>query len=73
MVKIDCLGEMCPVPVLRLKSVIDFIRNGEEYMVITDHSCTIKNIEAFCKSQHLNYDMEEVMNGVWEITVYPSK
>lgn len=73
MVKIDCLGDMCPVPVLRLKNVIHSIKNGEECMLVTDHSCTITNIEAFCKANDLSYATDEVINGVWEITIYTNK
>jgi len=73
MVKIDCLGDMCPVPVLRLKTVIDSIKNGEECMLVTDHSCTISNIEAFCKANNLKFDTEEVINGVWEVIISSNK
>ncbi|MGB8454110.1 MAG: sulfurtransferase TusA family protein [Anaerocolumna sp.] len=73
MVKIDCLGEICPVPVMRLKSVIDLIQKGEDYMVVTDHSCTISNLQDFCKANNLTNKAEEVINGVWEITVTASK
>ncbi len=73
MVKIDCLGDMCPVPVLRLKNVMDSLRKGEEYMLVTDHSCTIFNIEAFCKANNLSCDIDEVINGIWEITISVNK
>ncbi|WP_349948692.1 sulfurtransferase TusA family protein [Lacrimispora sp. BS-2] len=73
MVKIDCLGDMCPVPVMRLKTVIDSIKKGEECMLVTDHSCTSSNIEAFCKANNLSYTTEEVINGVWEVTVFANK
>lgn len=73
MKKIDCLGEICPVPVMKLKSVMKSIQSGEDYLLITDHSCTIQNLELFCKANHLNYCTDEVMNGVWEITVTASK
>ncbi|RKD30136.1 sulfurtransferase TusA family protein [Lacrimispora algidixylanolytica] len=73
MKKIDCLGEICPVPVMKLKSVMKSIQSGEDYLLITDHSCTIKNLESFCKANHLKYCSDEVMNGVWEITVTASK
>ncbi len=69
MVKIDCLGDMCPVPVLRLKNVIQSIKNGEKCMLVTDHSCTLSNIDAFCKANGLSHSADEVMNGVWEITI----
>ncbi len=73
MIKIDCLGDICPVPVIRLKAVIDLIKNGEEYMLITDHSCTISSIEAFCKIHNLKHNTEEIINGVWEITITANK
>jgi TusA-related sulfurtransferase len=73
MKEIDCLGEICPVPVMKLKSVMKSIKSGEDYLLITDHSCTIQNLESFCKANHLKYCSEEVINGVWEITVTASK
>lgn len=73
MIKIDCLGDMCPVPVLRLKNVMNSLKNGEEYMLVTDHSCTISNIESFCKANNLTCDADEVINGVWEITISANK
>lgn len=73
MVKIDCLGDMCPVPVMRLKNAIDSIKNGEECMLVTDHSCTISNIKSFCKANDLKYETEEVINGVWEVTISVNK
>ncbi len=73
MIKIDCLGEICPIPVIKLREVIDSIKNGEEYMIVTDHSCTVPNIKDFCKAHNLDYKVEEVINGVWEIVISSSK
>jgi TusA-related sulfurtransferase len=69
MKKIDCLGEICPVPVMKLQAVMDSIQKGEDYLLVTDHSCTISNLESFCKANKLSYQLDEVMNGVWEITI----
>lgn len=73
MIKIDCLGEICPVPVIKLQKDINSIKNGEEYMIVTDHSCTVPNIKDFCKAHKLNYKVEEIINGVWEISISSSK
>ncbi len=51
MKKIDCLGEICPVPVMKLQAVMDSIQKGEDYLLVTDHSCTISNLESFLQSQ----------------------
>lgn len=73
MEKFDCLGEICPVPIMKMQSVINAIQNGEPYMLVTDHSCTLTSIEGFCKTHHFYWKTEEVMNGVWEITVSANK
>ena len=70
---IDCLGEMCPVPVMKLQGVMDTIQKGEAYLIVTDHSCTLSNIKSFCQMHHLYWNAAEVMNGVWEITISANK
>lgn len=69
MIKVDCLGEMCPVPLLKFKSEMQQIENGETVMFVTDHSCAKTNITNYCEINKLNYEINEVLNGVWEITV----
>ena len=68
MVTIDCLGEICPVPIMRLQQAL---KGGEEILLITDHSCVPKVIEDFCLSKKLGYLADEVINGVWELHITP--
>lgn len=70
---IDCLGEICPVPILKLQAVIDTIKAGEVYMIVTDHSCSCTSIRDFCKANHFHYEENEVINGVWEIVIAANK
>ncbi|WP_106766244.1 sulfurtransferase TusA family protein [Paenibacillus faecalis] len=69
MIEIDCLGEICPVPVILLKKHRQAIQNGEKVMLVTDHSCAKTAISDYCRTSHLKCTIEEVINGVWEITV----
>lgn len=69
MKKIDCLGQICPVPVMRLQKELSAIKQKEEVMLVTDHSCTCKSVQEFCRAKDLTYTCEEVMNGIWEITI----
>lgn len=73
MKKIDCLGEICPVPLIKLQKEIKQIQSGEEVMLVTDHSCTKKTLNEFCQSHGLNFECEEVLNGVWEIRIFSKK
>ena len=67
--KIDCLGDVCPAPVIKLQAQLPQIRRGLTALVVTDHSCSIKAVEEFCFHNGLDISNEEVINGVWEITV----
>ncbi len=69
LVKIDCLGEACPIPIIKIQKKLDQIKNGETFMLVTDHSCTLSSVSDFCKKHKLNCNPTEVINGVWEIVV----
>ncbi len=66
---IDCLGDICPIPIMKLKKEFDKINRGEVYMLVTDHSCALTSVADFCKKQGLTYTSTEVINGVWEIVI----
>ncbi|WP_374015970.1 sulfurtransferase TusA family protein [Paenibacillus thiaminolyticus] len=69
MIEIDCLGEVCPVPVMMLKKHQEAIRGGEQVLIVTDHSCAKVSIGDYCRSNNLKCSVHEVINGVWEITI----
>ncbi len=67
MEKIDCFGDQCPIPVLKADAQIKSIKKGESFMLITDHSCVVRSIEEKYAHQNIGIQIDEVMNGVWEI------
>lgn len=73
MKRIDCLGDICPVPIMKLQKELKTIINGEEVLLVTDHSCTCSTVEEFCREKRLSCIIDEVMNGVWEITIAADK
>lgn len=72
MLEIDCLGEICPVPVMMLKKHHQVILRGEKVLLITDHSCARKSITEYCDQANLRCSIQEVINGVWEISIEAS-
>ncbi len=62
---IDCMGDMCPIPMMKIEMKLKSIKSGEAFMVVTDHSCTIVSIKSKY-ARHIT-KIDEVMNGVWEI------
>lgn len=71
MIELDCLGDVCPVPAMKLEQALsDF--PGQDIMLVTDHSCVFNSISAICKKKRLRFVSDEVLNGVWEIQVFAS-
>ena len=42
---IDCFGDICPVPILKIEKKLREIKTGEEFYLVTDHSCTIESVK----------------------------
>lgn len=66
---IDCLSEMCPIPILRIMRELPKMVPGESIKVVTDHSCVVESIKDKLKSKKLFLNIDEVINGVWEIII----
>lgn len=69
MLEIDCLGDMCPIPLMKLKQCDSLTEKGDQVMLVTDHSCVLESITDYCAKKNLGINVDEPMNGIWEITV----
>lgn len=69
MEKIDCFGDYCPIPLLKAKNELQHIQSGESFMLVTDHSCVVESLKDYFGKSDCTYFCDEVINGVWEITV----
>ena len=67
--EMDCLGDMCPVPLMKIKECKQLKIKGESVRLITDHSCVCESITQYCKNLKLQIEIIEPMNGIWEITI----
>lgn len=68
MIVLDCLGEICPIPLLRLQKALKG-GGAKEILLITDHSCVPVFVGDFCRAKKLKYTADEVINGVWELHI----
>lgn len=64
---LDCLGDMCPIPVLKAQKELKSINQGDTVKVVTDHSCVLESVNKKFKKHQITY--AEVINGVWEIFI----
>ena len=71
-ITVDCLGDICPLPMMKFKEMKKALQEGREIMLVTDHSCAAENVLDYCRSLHYVFTVEEPISGVWEITVHQS-
>ena len=70
MITIDCLGDMCPIPVLKAQKEFKKLASGDTIKIITDHSCVLESVASKFKKHQITSD--EVIVGVWEILITKS-
>lgn len=66
---LDCLGEACPVPLIRTQNKMDELEIGDILVVQIDHSCAMKNVPEWARKVGHNVEIEEVDDGEWELII----
>ena len=69
MIVLDCLGDICPLPVLKTQKALQNLKSGEIIKVITDHTAAHRNIYEHFGQSGLEIKDVEVIDGVWEIFI----
>ena len=68
-VVLDCLGEACPVPLVKTENALKELEVGDLLIVQVDHSCAMKNIPEWARKEGHNVEIEEVDDGEWELFI----
>lgn len=69
MKELNCLGDMCPLPIMKLRDCKTLNNKGGQVKLITDHSCVVESVTDYCKKSRLALMVTEPMNGVWELFI----
>ena len=70
---LDCLGEACPVPLVKTQKAMEKLAVGDVLIVQVDHSCAMKNVPEWARKDGHNVEIEEVEDGEWEIIIEKAK
>lgn len=71
--RLDCMGEACPVPLIKTQKKIAELKVGDTLIVEIDHSCAMKNVPEWARKEGHNVDIEETSEGEWEIYIEKTK
>ncbi len=67
--ELDCLGEACPVPLVKTENKLKELEVGDTLIVIIDHSCALKNVPEWARKQNHEVEVEEIGDGEYEIFI----
>lgn len=68
-VVLDCLGEACPVPLVKTENALKELGAGDVLIVQVDHSCAMKNVPEWARKNGYNVEIDEVDDGEWEVII----
>ena len=71
--KLDCIGEACPVPLIKAQKKMETMEVGDIVIINVDPSCAIKNIPEWADQTGYACRVEEIDDGEWNIIVEKSK
>ena len=68
-IKVDCMGETCPVPLVETRKALRKAKEGDVVEVVGTHPSSKKEIPMAVKALGLELiDVEEI-DGVWTIRI----
>ncbi len=67
--ELDCMGEACPVPLMKTEKKMGTLTVGDVLVVHIDHSCAMKNVPEWARKQGYNVEVEEVDDGEWDVII----
>ncbi|MFP4016602.1 MAG: sulfurtransferase TusA family protein [Halanaerobiales bacterium] len=71
--KLDCIGEPCPLPLLKVEKYMKKLRKGDSITVDIDHTCAMTNIPEWARKKGYQVETKEVSFGEWQITIQKTK
>ena len=66
---LDCLGEACPIPLVKSENAMKELASGDVLIVQIDHRCAMKNVPEWARKEGHNVEIEEVDDGEWEVII----
>ena len=68
-VELDCMGEACPIPIVKTEKALEKLDIDDILIVQIDHSCAMKNLPEWARDAGHNVEIEEIDDGEWEVII----
>lgn len=72
-ITLDCLGEACPIPLVKTQKAMEKMAVNDVIIVVIDHSCAMKNVPDWARDAGHAVEIEETGEGEWNIYIQKMK
>ena len=69
MIKVNCIGDACPIPVVKTKKAIEALEKPEDILVSVDNTVACENIRRLVNSYGYKLSVEKVSDSEYTIAV----
>ena len=67
--RLDCMHEVCPVPMIKVLKKLEQMKIGDILIVETDNGASVINIKEWTEKNEQKMDYIETKKGEWEIYI----
>ena len=66
----DCIGEPCPLPLIKVEKVLNKLRkSGDKICIEVDHTCAMTNVPELARKRGFDVEIKEVSFGECQIII----
>ena len=69
MKKIDCLGKVCPIPVIETKKMIKENPDEVDFEILVDNEVATQNLTKMAKELKIESSSEKIEDGIYKVTL----
>lgn len=69
MKKIDCLGKVCPIPVIETKKMIKENPEEKDFEILVDNEVATENLEKMAKELKIDSSCEKIEDGLYKVSL----
>ncbi len=67
---VNALGDICPIPIIKVERVLKKAQANDLIILETDHSCALTSVPNHVKKKYgFESEIKEVNAGIWHITI----
>lgn len=66
---LDLVGEVCPVPLLRVQEALRVAKPGETVVACLGYARSVRNVMEWAEKEGLAFEVRERQGGYWEVVL----